>query len=129
MNRVSQHILFATVCVVLITATTFGQYKLTKLSSNVAGAKHTDPQLVNGWGIAYAPKAPFWVSDEGTGVSTLYKASGLKSRAVHAFQRVLELKADHEQAAAELFALNPDAGGDAPPATGGSLLKKILRRT
>lgn len=82
MNRVSQHILFATVCVVLITATTFGQYKLTKLSSNVAGAKHTDPQLVNGWGIAYAPKAPFWVSDEGTGVSTLYKASGVKQSLV-----------------------------------------------
>lgn len=53
------------------------QYTLTKLTSNVTGqAKHTDPLLVNAWGIAYAPSEPFWVSDEGDGWSTLYDGSG-----------------------------------------------------
>ncbi len=62
-------------------------------------------------------------------LGTLYKASGLKSRAVHAFQRVLELKPEHEHAAVELGALNPEANGETPPAGAGGLLKKILRRT
>jgi uncharacterized protein (TIGR03118 family) len=53
------------------------QYAVTNLTSNQSGkAKHTDPLLVNGWGIAYAPSAPWWVSDEGTGWSTLYDAKG-----------------------------------------------------
>ena len=53
------------------------QYKLAKLVSNLSGqAKNTDPLLVNGWGIVYAPGGPFWVSDEGTGWSTLYDGMG-----------------------------------------------------
>jgi uncharacterized protein (TIGR03118 family) len=32
-----------------------------------------DPDLVNAWGISYSPTSPFWVSDNGTGLSTLYK--------------------------------------------------------
>src|SRR5258708_27653241 len=52
-------------------------YKLAKLTSNVSGqAKNTDSLLVNGWGIVYAPGGPFWVSDEGTGWSTLYDGMG-----------------------------------------------------
>lgn len=35
-------------------------------------AQITDPSLVNGWGVSFAPTGPFWVSDNGTGVSTLY---------------------------------------------------------
>jgi len=31
-----------------------------------------DPLLVNPWGIAESPTSPFWVSDNGKGVSTLY---------------------------------------------------------
>ncbi len=54
------------------------QYKLTKLTSNQSGkAKHTDPLLQNAWGMAYAPGAPFWVSDEWNGWSTLYDGSGV----------------------------------------------------
>ena len=62
-------------------------------------------------------------------LGALYKASGLKSRAVHAFQRVLELRPEHEQAAVELMALNPENPSEAPSTGGGGLLKKILRRT
>ena len=32
----------------------------------------TDPNLVNAWGISRSGTSPFWVSDNGTGVSTLY---------------------------------------------------------
>src|SRR5215469_723798 len=61
----------------LISRTAMAQYAVTNLTSNQSGkAKHTDPLLVNGWGIAYAPGAPWWVSDEGTGWSTLYDAKG-----------------------------------------------------
>jgi uncharacterized protein (TIGR03118 family) len=35
----------------------------------------TDPSLVNAWGISYSPTSPFWVSDNGTGVSTLYRVN------------------------------------------------------
>jgi len=54
------------------------QYTMTKLTSNQSGkAKHTDAFLVNAWGLVYAPGAPFWVSDEGSGWSTLYDGSGV----------------------------------------------------
>jgi len=39
-------------------------------------AEHLDPNLVNPWGIASSPTGPFWVSDNGTGVSTLYDTAG-----------------------------------------------------
>jgi uncharacterized protein (TIGR03118 family) len=45
----------------------------TNLVSNVAGiALTTDANLVNPWGEAAAPGGPFWVSDNGSGLSTLY---------------------------------------------------------
>jgi uncharacterized protein (TIGR03118 family) len=49
----------------------------TNLDSNIAGrAKVTDPNLQNGWGIAFAPGGPFWVNDNHAGVSTLYTGDG-----------------------------------------------------
>ena len=35
-------------------------------------AQITDPRLVNAWGISNSSTTPFWVSDNGTGLSTLY---------------------------------------------------------
>jgi uncharacterized protein (TIGR03118 family) len=35
-----------------------------------------DPHLVNPWGIAEGPTSPFWVADNGAGVSTLYNVPG-----------------------------------------------------
>jgi uncharacterized protein (TIGR03118 family) len=55
------------------------QYKLTNLVSNqAAAAGHTDPLLVNAWGLAYGPTGPFWISDNGSGWSTLYTGVGAK---------------------------------------------------
>lgn len=55
------------------------QYQLTNLVSNqVAAANHDDPLMVNGWGLAYGPTGPFWISDAGSGWSTLYNQNGVK---------------------------------------------------
>ncbi len=63
----------------LVSSAALGQYTLTNLVSNEAGqAKHTDPLLVNAWGLAHGPGDPFWISDEGTGWSTLYDGNGNK---------------------------------------------------
>ena len=44
-----------------------------ELVSDIPGlAKITDPDLVNAWGISESPTSPFWISDNGTGLSTLY---------------------------------------------------------
>ncbi len=47
------------------------------LVSDIPGvAATTDANLVNPWGIASSASSPFWVSDNRTGLSTLYKTSG-----------------------------------------------------
>jgi hypothetical protein len=61
-------------------AASFGQhYTQTNLVANTAGvAPVTDPQLVNPWGISRSSSSPWWISDNGTGVSTLYTGAGAK---------------------------------------------------
>lgn len=52
-------------------------YTQTNLVSNVPGlASSTDPNLVNPWGVSFSPTSPFWVSDQGKGVATLYDGGG-----------------------------------------------------
>jgi uncharacterized protein (TIGR03118 family) len=60
------------------------------LTSGIAAAQYTattlvkstgtkgDKQLINPWGLAYGPGGPFWLSDQGTGLSTLYTGTGAK---------------------------------------------------
>src|SRR5215471_6343889 len=52
-------------------------YTRVNLVSDIAGvARFTDPNLVNPWGLAFSPTSPFWVADNGSGVSTLYNGRG-----------------------------------------------------
>jgi uncharacterized protein (TIGR03118 family) len=52
-------------------------YKQTNLVSNIPGmAATTDPNLVNAWGISRSTTSPWWVSDNGTGLATLYTGTG-----------------------------------------------------
>lgn len=61
----------------LVSSAAMAQYQLTSLSSNqVKSAHHDDPLLVNAWGFVHGPGTPWWVSDENSGWSTLYDASG-----------------------------------------------------
>ena len=39
-------------------------------------AKFFDPHLVNPWGVGESAASPFWISDNGAGVSTLYNTAG-----------------------------------------------------
>jgi uncharacterized protein (TIGR03118 family) len=52
-------------------------YSWTNFQSDIPGvAQHTDPNLVNPWGMAVGSTGTIWVSDNGTGVSTLYNQDG-----------------------------------------------------
>jgi hypothetical protein len=57
-------------------------YAVTNLVSDVdtvaafRGA-HTDPNLVDAWGVAFNPQAFVWVANEATSNSTLYDGNGV----------------------------------------------------
>ncbi len=70
----------STAWALIISATCFAQhYTQTNLVSNTAGvAAVTDPQLINPWGLSRASGSLWWVSDNGTGFSTLYNGAGAK---------------------------------------------------
>jgi uncharacterized protein (TIGR03118 family) len=58
-------------------------YVQLNLVSDVPGeAAVTDPNLLNPWGISSSATSPFWVSDQGANVSTLYTAAGVKNAMV-----------------------------------------------
>src|SRR5262245_57837754 len=46
------------------------------VSDGFIPAENTDPNLVNGWGVAFNPFGFVWVADNGTGLATLYDGSG-----------------------------------------------------
>lgn len=52
-------------------------FQQVNLVSDLPGhAVNTDPRLVNPWGISFSATSPFWVSNAGSGTSTLYNSSG-----------------------------------------------------
>jgi uncharacterized protein (TIGR03118 family) len=51
-------------------------YHQTNLVSDLPGmAEINDPQLVNPWGVTHSATSPFWVSDAGKSVATLYSVN------------------------------------------------------
>jgi len=65
------------VATVPATAEPDNSYTVRLLVSNVPGAAvHFDPNLVNPWGLTAGPTSPWWVADNGTDESTLYRADG-----------------------------------------------------
>ena len=65
--------------VMLVPSAALAQYSLTNLDSNQIGnARHIDPLIVNAWGLARSDGGPFWLSDQGSGWSTLYDGQGVK---------------------------------------------------
>lgn len=46
------------------------------VSDGFVHADHTDANLVNAWGLQFNPTGPWWVADNGSGVSTLYDQAG-----------------------------------------------------
>ncbi len=72
------------VSLLLFRPTMFAQrYIQTDLVSSIpgVGTNPTNPldvQLVNAWGLTRSTTSPWWVSDNGTGLSTLYNGIGTK---------------------------------------------------
>ncbi|MGO9852617.1 MAG: TIGR03118 family protein [Steroidobacteraceae bacterium] len=62
----------------MVSAPAEAQYRLTNLVSNQVDehAPNTDPLLVNAWGLARSATSPWWLSDNLSGWSTLYNATG-----------------------------------------------------
>ena len=61
------------------TANTGGFYQQTNLVSDIAGvALFTDANLKNPWGLSHSAASPWWISDNGTGLTTLYNGHGRK---------------------------------------------------
>ena len=59
-----------------MTAAHATEFHVIKLVSDTGGAAHSDANLINPWGLASSPTSPFWVADNGTGLSTLYNSAG-----------------------------------------------------
>ncbi len=58
-------------------------YAQINLVSDIPGfAAVTDTNLHNPWGVSFGAATPFWVSDQGTGVSTLYTGAGVPNALV-----------------------------------------------
>jgi uncharacterized protein (TIGR03118 family) len=61
----------------MLSASAEAQYRLKNLVSNqVSQAPTIDPLLANAWGLARSATSPWWISDNDTGWSTLYEATG-----------------------------------------------------
>jgi uncharacterized protein (TIGR03118 family) len=61
----------------LVAHSALAQYRRIDLvSTSSSKTPHNDPNLINGWGIAFFPGNPYWVADNVTGVSTLYDQFG-----------------------------------------------------
>lgn len=58
-------------------------YMQTNLTSDQAGvATNMDAHLVNPWGLSRGTTTPWWASDNGTGLSTLYSGTGVAAALV-----------------------------------------------
>ncbi|MDB5357513.1 MAG: repeat containing protein [Phycisphaerales bacterium] len=66
-------------CRQFLSATTdvFSQTNLVS-DGAVPAANPPDTQLLNPWGVSFAPNGVFWVSDNNAGVATLYDGAGVK---------------------------------------------------
>src|SRR5215472_9189055 len=66
------------------------RYDQTNLVSNQPGvATFMDTNLQNAWGLARSGTSPWWVSDNGANVTTIYNSAGaLQSIGGHPFQTV-----------------------------------------
>jgi uncharacterized protein (TIGR03118 family) len=84
--------LFAMLVVLGWTARADTRYQQLNLVSDQAGvAMLQDTNLVNAWGMSFSPTSPFWISDNGTGKSTLYTVTNDASGMVHVIKQGLEV--------------------------------------
>lgn len=67
-------------------------YLETNLISDLPGlAQLQDPDLVNPWGISFSATSSFWISDNGSGLSTLYAVTNDAGGGPHVVKQGLEV--------------------------------------
>jgi uncharacterized protein (TIGR03118 family) len=77
MHRICQLSAIALSLSALSSSAAAQQYKVTDLVADQSGvATATDPNLVNPWGLSRSSGSPWWVSDNGAGLATLYDGTG-----------------------------------------------------
>src|SRR5215471_5241179 len=71
-------LLLLAAAIITATSASADTYSWTNFQSDIPGvAQHVDSNLVNPWGMSVSsPGGTIWVSDNGTGVSTLYGQDG-----------------------------------------------------
>jgi uncharacterized protein (TIGR03118 family) len=80
------------------------------VSDGFVPAANTDPNLINPWGVAFSPTGPFWVSDAGAGVTTIYNSTGTPVAAAgHTVIDIAAGSADHSTPTGQAF--NSTASG------------------
>jgi uncharacterized protein (TIGR03118 family) len=68
------------------------KYRQVNLISDLPGvAVLQDANLVNAWGISFGPATPFWVSDNGMGLATLYAVTNDSSGITHVVKQGLQV--------------------------------------
>ena len=72
-NLILPSLILLTPCL-LPAANSYVQHNL--VSDQAGVADFQDPNLINPWGICASATSPFWISDNGTGLSTLYTSIG-----------------------------------------------------
>ena len=73
------------------TAKAESRYEQVNLVSDLPGALLQDTNLVNAWGLSFSSNSPFWVSDNGTGKSTLYVVTNDASGTPNVAKQSLEV--------------------------------------
>lgn len=89
-------------------------YLQTNLVSNLPGiAQLQDENLVNPWGISFSATSPFWISDNGAGLSTLYAVTNDAAGSPHVTKQGLQVAIPGEgNPTGQLFNTTPGFNGD-----------------
>jgi uncharacterized protein (TIGR03118 family) len=70
-------IAYSVIGLLSIQTATASHYEVTSLVSDLASlAPHTDPHLINPWGLFFTPNGHLWVSDNGSNFATAYSLNG-----------------------------------------------------
>ncbi len=76
-GAIEDHGLFGSLSAAFPAVTVGVAYVQHNLVADLPGlADHTDTNLLNPWGISLSGTSPFWISDNHSGLSTLYNSSG-----------------------------------------------------
>lgn len=75
-NRQARRALWITVSLALSMGVLIPAAQAQKFTRTDLVDQNKDPNLINGWGMSRSSTSPWWISDNGTGLTTLYDGMG-----------------------------------------------------